>query len=103
VGSTAIDPCDQATKKTRTGPKRTGNHSQEDQVRYRRFSVTLAEYRFPRELSSGQFTSDNHTPIIGSTSHIPIYRAKLSNDLRIIYQIDVVTESSNQVSLPLLV
>ncbi|KDN35987.1 hypothetical protein RSAG8_11138, partial [Rhizoctonia solani AG-8 WAC10335] len=48
-----------------------------------------------RELSAGQFTPDNHTPIIGTTDKIPIYRARLSNDLRIIYQIDLVPDSSS--------
>ncbi|CAE6450568.1 unnamed protein product [Rhizoctonia solani] len=48
-----------------------------------------------RELSAGQFTSDNHAPIIGTTERIPIYRARLSNDLRIIYQIDLVPDSSS--------
>ncbi|KEP48194.1 UvrD/REP helicase amino-terminal domain protein [Rhizoctonia solani 123E] len=46
-----------------------------------------------RELSAGQFTSDNHAPIIGTTESIPIYRARLSNDLRIIYQIDLIPDS----------
>ncbi|CAE7194970.1 unnamed protein product, partial [Rhizoctonia solani] len=48
-----------------------------------------------RELSAGQFTPDNHTPITGTTDKIPIYRARLSNDLRIIYQIDLIPDSSS--------
>ncbi|CAE6509994.1 unnamed protein product [Rhizoctonia solani] len=50
-----------------------------------------------RELSAGQFTPDNHTPITGTTDKIPIYRARLSNDLRIIYQIDLIPDSSSTV------
>ncbi|KAG8721154.1 hypothetical protein FRC08_015452 [Ceratobasidium sp. 394] len=41
------------------------------------------------ELSSGEFNWNNHRPVIGSTKYIPIYRAKLPFDLRIIYQISV--------------
>ncbi|KAG8681292.1 hypothetical protein FRC11_001300, partial [Ceratobasidium sp. 423] len=48
-----------------------------------------------RELSAGQFTPDNHRPIIGTMDMIPIYRARLSNDLRIIYQIDLAADPSN--------
>ncbi|EUC55350.1 UvrD-like helicase carboxy-terminal domain protein, putative [Rhizoctonia solani AG-3 Rhs1AP] len=46
------------------------------------------------ELHSGQFTEDNHTAIIGTTDWIPIYRARVSGDLRIIYQIDISPEPS---------
>ncbi|KAG9075439.1 hypothetical protein FRC06_010085, partial [Ceratobasidium sp. 370] len=49
-----------------------------------------------KELSSGQFTRDNHRPVIGSTEHIPIYRAKVPNDLRIIYQISVEPDTQNE-------
>ncbi|CUA70034.1 TPR and ankyrin repeat-containing protein 1 [Rhizoctonia solani] len=46
------------------------------------------------ELHSGQFTQDNHSPIRDTTDNIPIYRARLSADLRIIYQIDLAPEPS---------
>ncbi|CUA75351.1 TPR and ankyrin repeat-containing protein 1 [Rhizoctonia solani] len=46
------------------------------------------------ELHSGQFTHDNHSPIKDTTDTIPIYRARLSADLRIIYQIDLAPEPS---------
>ncbi|KAG9074760.1 hypothetical protein FS749_013653 [Ceratobasidium sp. UAMH 11750] len=49
-----------------------------------------------RELSSGQFTPDNHKVIIGTPPHIPIYRARLSNDLRIIYHVDVVPDKAKE-------
>ncbi|KAG8698871.1 hypothetical protein FRC08_005657, partial [Ceratobasidium sp. 394] len=51
-----------------------------------------------RELSSGQFTPDNHKVIIGTPPHIPIYRARLSNDLRIIYHVDVVPDKAKEAS-----
>ncbi|CAE6539337.1 unnamed protein product, partial [Rhizoctonia solani] len=49
-----------------------------------------------RELSHGQFTTDNYLPVRGSTQYIPIYRARLSNDLRIIYRIDLESDGYNQ-------
>ncbi|KAG9090248.1 hypothetical protein FRC07_012152 [Ceratobasidium sp. 392] len=50
-----------------------------------------------KELSSAQFTSDNYTAIIGTVPNIPIYRARLSSDLRIIYFIDVVPDRAKEV------
>ncbi|CAE6533230.1 unnamed protein product [Rhizoctonia solani] len=46
------------------------------------------------ELHSGQFTHDNYSPIRATTDTIPIYRARLSADLRIIYQVDLAPEPS---------
>ncbi|CEL57265.1 hypothetical protein RSOLAG1IB_08477 [Rhizoctonia solani AG-1 IB] len=48
------------------------------------------------ELRDGQFTMDNYSVIIGTADAIPIYRARMSNDLRIIYQVDIVPERSLQ-------
>ncbi|CAE6446890.1 unnamed protein product [Rhizoctonia solani] len=48
------------------------------------------------ELRDGQFTMDNYSAIIGTADAIPIYRARMSNDLRIIYQVDIVPERSLQ-------
>ncbi|CAE6450213.1 unnamed protein product [Rhizoctonia solani] len=48
-----------------------------------------------RELSAGQFSPDNHAPIIGTAENIPIFQARLSNDLRIVYQIDLIPDSSS--------
>ncbi|KAH7338010.1 P-loop containing nucleoside triphosphate hydrolase protein [Rhizoctonia solani] len=48
-----------------------------------------------RELSHGQFTTDNYLPVRGSTHYIPIYRARLGNDLRIIYRIDLESDGYN--------
>lgn len=49
-----------------------------------------------KEISHGQFTSDNHLPVRGSTEYIPVYRARTSNDLRIIYMIDLVADGQNK-------
>ncbi|KAG8743071.1 hypothetical protein FRC10_000453 [Ceratobasidium sp. 414] len=49
-----------------------------------------------RELSFGQFTTDNYLAIRGTTENVPIYRARMSNDLRIIYQIDLVADPDAQ-------
>ncbi|KAG9097776.1 hypothetical protein FRC06_007202 [Ceratobasidium sp. 370] len=49
-----------------------------------------------KELSSGQFTPDNHTAIIGTTPKIPIYRVRLSNDLRMIYHVDLVPDKGKE-------
>ncbi|KAG9093209.1 hypothetical protein FS749_014848 [Ceratobasidium sp. UAMH 11750] len=42
-----------------------------------------------KELSFGQFSFENHFPVRGSTQHIPLFRARAPNNLRIIYQIDL--------------
>ncbi|KAF8751908.1 hypothetical protein RHS01_08270 [Rhizoctonia solani] len=44
------------------------------------------------ELSTGNFSDDSHRPIIGTLQHVPMFRAKVSLDLRIIYQIDVLPD-----------
>ncbi|CAE6496461.1 unnamed protein product [Rhizoctonia solani] len=47
-----------------------------------------------KDLSLGQFSLDNHRAVMGTTSHIPLYRARAANNLRIIYQIDLAPDSS---------
>ncbi|KAF8598550.1 P-loop containing nucleoside triphosphate hydrolase protein [Ceratobasidium sp. AG-I] len=49
-----------------------------------------------RELSHGKFTAKNHLVIRGSGEYIPLHRARLRNNLRIVYQIDVMPDSQNQ-------
>ncbi|KAG8714989.1 hypothetical protein FRC09_017052, partial [Ceratobasidium sp. 395] len=49
-----------------------------------------------KELSAGQFTLDNHTAIFDTMPNIPIYKARVSNDLRIIYHVDVVPDRSQE-------
>ncbi|KAH7325422.1 hypothetical protein B0J17DRAFT_681298 [Rhizoctonia solani] len=46
-------------------------------------------YKKIRELSMGNFSDDNHRPIDGTLQHVPMFRAKVAHDLRVIYQIDV--------------
>ncbi|KAJ1305414.1 hypothetical protein OPQ81_000426 [Rhizoctonia solani] len=49
-----------------------------------------------KELSRAQFSTDNHLAIRGTENHIPIYRARMSVDLRIIYMIDLVADSESK-------
>ncbi|KAJ6578043.1 hypothetical protein B0H19DRAFT_574136 [Mycena capillaripes] len=43
-----------------------------------------------RELSNGNFSPENYTQLNGSNVEIPIYEAKVSEDLRLVYQVDCV-------------
>ncbi|CAE6496561.1 unnamed protein product [Rhizoctonia solani] len=45
-----------------------------------------------KELSLAQFSTDNQLTIRGTENHIPIYRARMSVDLRIIYTVDLVAD-----------
>ncbi|CAE6450559.1 unnamed protein product [Rhizoctonia solani] len=47
-----------------------------------------------RDLSSGNFSDENHRPIIGTLQYVPLFRARAPLDLRIIYQIDVLPDST---------
>ncbi|KAG8755796.1 hypothetical protein FRC11_005787, partial [Ceratobasidium sp. 423] len=49
-----------------------------------------------RELSHGKFIPENHNAINGTTTKIPIYVARLDNDLRMIYHIDVVSDKMKE-------
>ncbi|KAG8737473.1 hypothetical protein FRC10_008157 [Ceratobasidium sp. 414] len=49
-----------------------------------------------QELSFGQFTTDNYLAVRGTAENVPVYRARMSNDLRIIYQIDLVADPDSQ-------
>ncbi|EUC54068.1 UvrD-helicase domain protein [Rhizoctonia solani AG-3 Rhs1AP] len=49
-----------------------------------------------KELSRAQFTTDNHLLVRGTEGYIPIYRARMSVDLRIIYMIDLVADSESK-------
>ncbi|CAE6534820.1 unnamed protein product [Rhizoctonia solani] len=44
------------------------------------------------ELSQGFFSDDNQKRLIGLDTEVPIYEAKVSRDLRIVYQIDLDTD-----------
>ncbi|KAJ7356587.1 hypothetical protein DFH08DRAFT_1075732 [Mycena albidolilacea] len=41
-----------------------------------------------RELSNGVFSPDNYKQINGDSAEVPIYEAKVTKDLRLVYQID---------------
>ncbi|KAH7338008.1 hypothetical protein B0J17DRAFT_628579 [Rhizoctonia solani] len=56
----------------------------------------LLSNAFSREISHGRFTTDNHLPVRGGKPYIQIYRARLGNDLRIIYLIDLESDGFNQ-------
>ncbi|KAG9090858.1 hypothetical protein FRC07_012002, partial [Ceratobasidium sp. 392] len=44
------------------------------------------------ELSQGFFSDDNQKRLLGLETEVPIYEAKVSRDLRIVYQIDLDTD-----------
>ncbi|KAH7339885.1 hypothetical protein B0J17DRAFT_657189 [Rhizoctonia solani] len=50
-----------------------------------------------KELSHGRFVQENHSAIIGTTSKIPIYVARLDNDLRMVYHIDIVADKMKEI------
>ncbi|CAE6484842.1 unnamed protein product, partial [Rhizoctonia solani] len=45
-----------------------------------------------KELSQGFFSDDNQKRLVGLNTEVPIYEAKVSRDLRIVYQIDLDTD-----------
>ncbi|CAE6542887.1 unnamed protein product [Rhizoctonia solani] len=47
-----------------------------------------------KDLSLGQFSLENYRAVMGSTTHIPLFRARAANNLRIIYQIDLAPDPS---------
>ncbi|CAE7234107.1 unnamed protein product [Rhizoctonia solani] len=49
-----------------------------------------------RELSQGFFSNDNQKRLEGLKAEVPIYEAKVSRDLRIVYQIDIDTDVKRQ-------
>ncbi|KAG8732236.1 hypothetical protein FRC11_014976 [Ceratobasidium sp. 423] len=49
-------------------------------------------YKKIMELSQGFFSDDNQKRLIGLDTEVPIYEAKVSRDLRIVYQIDLDTD-----------
>ncbi|KAF8491287.1 hypothetical protein JB92DRAFT_2753228 [Gautieria morchelliformis] len=49
-----------------------------------------------QELSQGFFSDSNQKLLIGNDNDVPIYEAKLSRDLRIIYQIDIAPEDGTR-------
>ncbi|CAE7089127.1 unnamed protein product [Rhizoctonia solani] len=49
-------------------------------------------YKKIMELSQGFFSDDNQKRLLGLDTQVPIYEAKVSRDLRIVYQIDLDTD-----------
>ncbi|GAW08797.1 P-loop containing nucleoside triphosphate hydrolase protein [Lentinula edodes] len=43
-----------------------------------------------KELSNGHFSADNQKRLSGPNSEVPVFEAKMTSDLRLIYQIDIV-------------
>ncbi|KDN37502.1 hypothetical protein RSAG8_10101, partial [Rhizoctonia solani AG-8 WAC10335] len=49
-------------------------------------------YKKIMELSQGFFSDDNQKRLLGLDTEVPIYEAKVSRDLRIVYQVDLDTD-----------
>ncbi|KAJ6573853.1 hypothetical protein DFH09DRAFT_1311930 [Mycena vulgaris] len=60
------------------------DHSRRDR---KVFTIILKKIK---ELSNGHFSPDNHKRLNGHQVEIPIYEAKMTGDLRLVYQIDCV-------------
>ncbi|KAG1809265.1 hypothetical protein EV424DRAFT_1328374 [Suillus variegatus] len=52
-----------------------------------------------KSLSNGHFSDDNHKRLNGPDAGIPIYDAKMTKDLRLVYQIDCVPDQDGKVRL----
>ncbi|KAG0703072.1 hypothetical protein DFH29DRAFT_804090 [Suillus ampliporus] len=52
-----------------------------------------------KHLSHGHFSSDNHKRLNGPDAGIPIFEAKMTKDLRLVYQIDCVSDQDGEVSV----
>ncbi|KAG1799293.1 uncharacterized protein HD556DRAFT_1287696 [Suillus plorans] len=50
-----------------------------------------------KQLSNGYFSDDNHKRLNGPDAGIPIYDAKMTKDLRLVYQIDCVPDQDGKV------
>ncbi|KAG2160213.1 uncharacterized protein EDB93DRAFT_46990 [Suillus bovinus] len=53
-------------------------------------------YKKIKHLSRGQFSTDNHKRLNGPDAGIPIFEAKMTKDLRLVYQIDCVPEQGGE-------
>ncbi|KAK0475066.1 P-loop containing nucleoside triphosphate hydrolase protein [Armillaria novae-zelandiae] len=49
-----------------------------------------------KELSCGQFTDNNQKRLSGSMTEVPVFEAKVSRNLRLIYQIDIIPGDDNE-------
>ncbi|KAI5997877.1 hypothetical protein F5J12DRAFT_895738 [Pisolithus orientalis] len=50
-----------------------------------------------KELSHGRFSDDNQKRLDGARSGVPIFEAKIQQDLRIVYQIDCVSDHEGEI------
>ncbi|KAJ3908266.1 hypothetical protein F5879DRAFT_367138 [Lentinula edodes] len=49
-----------------------------------------------KELSNGHFSADNQKRLSGPNSEVPVFEAKMTSDLRLIYQIDIVANDDER-------
>ncbi|KAF9033219.1 hypothetical protein BDZ89DRAFT_983953 [Hymenopellis radicata] len=49
-----------------------------------------------KDLSSGHFSNDNQKPLSGAGTDVPVFEAKMSRDLRLIYQVDLIPIEENR-------
>ncbi|KIK41852.1 hypothetical protein CY34DRAFT_84670 [Suillus luteus UH-Slu-Lm8-n1] len=54
-------------------------------------------YKKIKLLSHGQFSADNHKRLNGPDAGIPVFEAKMTKDLRLVYQIDCVPDQDGEV------
>ncbi|KAK0245332.1 hypothetical protein EDD85DRAFT_895697 [Armillaria nabsnona] len=57
------------------------------------FNVTVKKIK---ELSCGHFTDNNQKRLSGSTTEVPVFEAKVSRNLRLVYQIDIIPGDSSE-------
>ncbi|KAJ4470931.1 hypothetical protein J3R30DRAFT_3531939 [Lentinula aciculospora] len=73
------------------------NADTELRIRHKRdktsFNITVKKIK---ELSNGHFSADNQKRLSGASSEIPIFEAKMTADLRLIYQIDIVADDDER-------
>ncbi|KAJ3997585.1 hypothetical protein F5050DRAFT_1750599 [Lentinula boryana] len=66
-------------------------------IRHRRDKVSFdIIVKKIKELSNGHFSADNQKRLSGPSSEVPIFEAKMTGDLRLIYQIDVVANDDER-------
>ncbi|PBK79871.1 hypothetical protein ARMGADRAFT_1021286 [Armillaria gallica] len=49
-----------------------------------------------KELSCGHFTDDNQKRLCGSATEVPVFSAKISRSLRLVYQIDIIPDDDKE-------
>ncbi|PBK60033.1 hypothetical protein ARMSODRAFT_966416 [Armillaria solidipes] len=57
------------------------------------FNVTVKKIK---ELSCGHFTDNNQKRLSGSATEVPVFEAKVSRNLRLVYQIDIIPGDDNE-------